>query len=367
MSLLQSFIITSGIEILACTETWLSPYVFNEEFLPPGYSVFRHDRDGRGGGVLLAIRNHIPCFELSSPKDLELVTVNIGLVHQVTLCVLYRPPNASHDYNVSLSNYLNCLAMSPGRIVILGDFNVPDIDWDTLSGDSPFSLYLCDFVFNNNFTQLVHSLTHIKGDILDLVLSSDCFLINCISISKSMPLSSDHYAVFFRLCCSSPRYSRTSLNRPVYNYAKADWEGLVDYLLEFDFSQCFSDSDIDTVWSCFKDILLSSVERFIPRVKKRSLSYHSVPWLRGDLQHNLNQIRTLRRRYARNPTDHIKMKLANEEAEFTTAFCDAKSKYEERLVKEHGHDQSKIYRYVRHISKSREIPESLSIWSRECF
>ena len=104
--------------------------------------MFRRDRDGRGGGVLLAVKNHIPCSELSTPEDLELVTVKVGLVHQ---CVLYRPPNASHEYDVSLINYINCLAMSPGHIVILGDLNVPDIDWD-LSGISPFSKCLYDLI-----------------------------------------------------------------------------------------------------------------------------------------------------------------------------------------------------------------------------
>lgn len=170
-------------------------------------------------------------------------------------------------------------------------------------------------------------------------------------MSKSTPLNSDHYAVFFHLYCSSPSYSRTSLNR--HNYAKADWEGLVDYLLDLDFNQCFSDSDIDSSWSCFKDILLSSIERFIPRVKRRSLAQRRQP--KSD------------RRYTRNPTDHIKMKLANGEAAFTTAFCDAKYHYEERLVREHGHDQSKIYRYVHHISKSREIPENLQFGLENAF
>ena len=51
----QSLVFSSGVSIVACTETWLSPYVFDHEILLPSFTIFGKDGDVRGGGVLLAI------------------------------------------------------------------------------------------------------------------------------------------------------------------------------------------------------------------------------------------------------------------------------------------------------------------------
>ena len=68
----QSLVFSS---IVTCTETWLSPYVFDHEILLPSFTIFRKDRDGRGGGVLLAIKNFIPCSLLHFPDHLEVLSV----------------------------------------------------------------------------------------------------------------------------------------------------------------------------------------------------------------------------------------------------------------------------------------------------
>ena len=71
----QSLVFSSGISIVACTKTWLSSYVFDHGILSPSFTIFRKDRDRRGGGVLLAIKNFIPCSLLHSPDHVEVVSV----------------------------------------------------------------------------------------------------------------------------------------------------------------------------------------------------------------------------------------------------------------------------------------------------
>ena len=48
------------------------------------------------------------------------------------------------------------LVSSYGNVILLGDFNVPDIDWDTLTGVSLFSKSLCNIVFHDNLSQFTH-------------------------------------------------------------------------------------------------------------------------------------------------------------------------------------------------------------------
>ena len=42
-------------------------------------------------------------------------------------------------------------------VIAIGDYNLPGIDWETLSGDSPVSNTFCDLVFDLNLTQLMGS------------------------------------------------------------------------------------------------------------------------------------------------------------------------------------------------------------------
>lgn len=54
---------------------------------------------------------------------------------------------------------------------MLSDFNLPDIDWNTMSGVSVISNQFCDFVFDNGLCQLINGPTHIHGNTLDLLFN----------------------------------------------------------------------------------------------------------------------------------------------------------------------------------------------------
>ena len=54
------------------------------------------------------------------------------------------------------------------NILIIGDFNRPDINWSLLSGSTIMSNLFCDFVFDCDLTQLVTVPTHNRGNCIDL-------------------------------------------------------------------------------------------------------------------------------------------------------------------------------------------------------
>ena len=119
------------------TETWLSDCIFDNEILPCNYTLFRKDRPSRGGGVLIAVNNNISCQRLNSPDDLEIICIKLNLKDQITVCVTYVPPNSTTTYYDNLFSFLYNLLNDSGKLIVLGGFNFPDIDWDTLSGHSP--------------------------------------------------------------------------------------------------------------------------------------------------------------------------------------------------------------------------------------
>lgn len=118
----------------------------------------------------MAVKDSIPSKQLFSPSNLEVVTICLESRKPITLCSVYCAPNSGADYQLMLIEYLHGLVESCGAVIIMGDFNVPDINWSSLCGSSTFSNALGDFIFENNLSQLVLEQTHIKG--MDLVITN---------------------------------------------------------------------------------------------------------------------------------------------------------------------------------------------------
>ena len=295
LSKFQSFVYSNPIDVYCITESWLSNSIFDNEILPSGYSIFCKNRGSRGGGILVAVADSIPTKLIPSPPNLQARTIMISYSNrQILLCCVYIPPNPDAHYFHSYVSYLSNLATSYESIIFLGDFNLPDIIWSSLSCSSSNSNLLCDFIFQHNLSQLIESPTHIQGNTLDLVLTNNLELVSDISIHPhlSHTLTSDHFIISFTV---TP-FSLPSLrNEPIYvfDYPKADLLGLCDYLLSSDLSLCLSTNDIELVWSTLKNFIYLAMDLFIPKIRLRS---HQRPkWITPTLQHDVNCFRTLKR------------------------------------------------------------------------
>ena len=48
--------------------------------------IYRKDRQSRGGGVLLAVRDTLASTEIPSPPDLEVLAIELKSTHTFSLC-----------------------------------------------------------------------------------------------------------------------------------------------------------------------------------------------------------------------------------------------------------------------------------------
>ena len=102
---------------------------------------FRYNRPTRGGSVFLAVHLSLSCYKLSTPSHLEIVSVVVGTESPIIMCVVYIPPNSSYELYLQVFQYLESIISQP-RTIIVGDFNLPNINWSNLSGHSPQSTAL---------------------------------------------------------------------------------------------------------------------------------------------------------------------------------------------------------------------------------
>ncbi len=192
----QSFVYSKNVDIICVTESWLYDSIQDSEILPVNYTVYRNDRGARGGGVLVAVKNSIPSTLIHKSVSLELLTVEISLTPKVQLVCLYVPPNCPTDYQQIFLHYTsNLRTTSESSTFILGDFNAPDINWNTLHASSSFSHELCNTF--QDYSQLIDFPTHIKGNTLDIILTNVPQRTINICVSDSSLLKSDHYIILF--------------------------------------------------------------------------------------------------------------------------------------------------------------------------
>ena len=176
--------------IIALTETHLDNSISDSEILPNNYLVFRRDRksNGRhGGGVLIAVRNHIkaiPRESLQSESEFIFIDILVSNNHKITFGVFYRPPNNETKPLEDLQSALQEIPLK-NDLILVGDFNLSAFDWENtcaLINSANYTLLL-DIVHDNFLTQLVNSPTR-EENILDLVLVSAPDIVDSLIVAE---------------------------------------------------------------------------------------------------------------------------------------------------------------------------------------
>lgn len=116
------------------TETKLDDSFPSAQFFIEGFSApYRLDRNKRGGGVLIYVREDISSKQLSKhtfKHDIEGIFLELNL-NKYKLLVLgtYHPPNQDNQYYLdNISNSLDLYLRDYDRFMLIGDFNILDSD-----------------------------------------------------------------------------------------------------------------------------------------------------------------------------------------------------------------------------------------------
>ena len=115
-------------DIICIVETWLSSDILDSEVTLPGYQVHRLDRNRHGGGILVYVKDSFVSNSLSSPDNLELLTLSIANdINKVCLSLFYRPPHSPSDVFQDLFLYLQSFDTSQSwvqRVIYVTKINI---------------------------------------------------------------------------------------------------------------------------------------------------------------------------------------------------------------------------------------------------
>lgn len=171
----------------------------------------------------------------------------------ITLGGVYRPPNAPPEYLEALYHYLLQNTNSRSNILITGDFNLPGINWSSLSHDGKDSknaepLLLTAFTFSLN--QLVSEATRISSSssVIDLAFVSSSLSDCSVSVKDGM---SDHKLLVLACPISGSRSPVKPSDTFIRDYMHADDDAVLSDI-ESLFPYFSEIRDINELWSRFK-------------------------------------------------------------------------------------------------------------------
>ena len=308
--LLECVIGEDKIDIVFITESHLSDNIPSHEIFGPNFSVFRRDRNREGGGVLIAAKNSLPIsrrIDLENECELLWCEVIHPGAYLILLGVFYRKPNFTLDDLEFLSDSLHCIRRKHknAKIVLTGDFNVPEIDWYeyTYKNGTARAKRLLDMVSDFFLTQHVMDITrYISNSVLDLVFSSDPYHVRDLQVKPGI---SDHERVVFTLS-TSMKIVNQSKHR-IYDYKNTDMDLLYNSLSSVLWPNVKDALCINTAWEQWKQVFFAVVDDIVPS-RYVSSSKHKLPWINSYHKRLIRKQNRLHRKVKQNNTEFVKKK-----------------------------------------------------------
>ncbi|XP_063917329.1 uncharacterized protein LOC135133030 [Zophobas morio] len=346
---------STSYDLLALTETWLSPDISDNELFSNDYIVFRKDRSfetlkcTKGGGVVLAIKNKFKC----SPIDLTHITSIIPLIDilgvkvnisqkNFYIFVVYIPPSISFDVYEQFFTILNEFDLCHNEnVLLIGDFNTPYFNTEL---PDRFKTTLNNFKDFHNFTQY-NSILNSHNRILDLIFSDFQIIVN-----KSN--DSHHPALDFEFVSNHSNYELFEMNDhyEVFNFKKANFSVMYQMLVSTDWSFLNEQADVNTACSLFYEKLNDVFDTTVPKMRYKNHRYNYPPWYNKEIIQCIRMKFALHKKYKKFRSTYYYNLFKDCRSRCKSRIAEAYKRYMSDIEYSISKDPKKFWSYV-HMKK----------------
>ena len=362
-------------DIIILNDTWLKSTIDDNEIIPCNlYKIFRCDRSTtshpidpdnpkryrrNGGGVLIAIKlsllissNIINIKYIAEFLAIELILEDKS---KIIVATCYRVGTLGIENYRSISDIIRLLLRKKRvkKFFLIGDFNLNKANWLlNTSTNSVEQAFLDEFV-QAGLVQLINEPTHIKGNILDILLTNSEHFMNDITVTNGNGLcKSDHYSIKFKVNLKVDRKKATKIK--VFNFKRANWDLLNRDISHVDWNSILNNSNPDNVWTNFKSTLTHLMDLHIPKITIKSK--FKPPWFDAECYEKCREKERLHTKFKRS-------KALNDEIKFATCRREFKSLMRKKIrdnlycTDDNNIITKKFWAHVKNTSKSCRIPE----------
>ena len=343
------------------------------------FEVFREDRStGSGGGSAIYVRKDLKAEKLNWFENTETIALKVQLPSmELYVICLYRSPSLkSVEENEKL---LSQIAQIPTdcekNIVVVGDLNLPNVDWKQgiVSGpentkDKNLALqreYLDLFIAKGFSWFIEDKITRIRkvGDnlqqsTLDQVLSNNENLV--CNVETHAPLGkSDHLSLEVELNINVNHEFMSSKRK---NWFKVDKDFVHSHAENIDWSYSSNANNVDSMWSELHQKMLSISEK-VPEIKmktnKRGDILEKLPWDTSRLVRKRKEKDRAWKAFDDNPYMNTFQTALYKQNEYASTELKEKLKYEKKIVGNLKTNTKPFFRYLKSKNKLRKTVKEL--------
>ena len=325
--------------IICITETWLHSDIPDFFLSLVEYSIYRKDRDTKGGGVCIAILNSIintPIQTTIGTSEIVAVDVLISSIKLRVLCAYLAPCNSSSPQD--FLSALEGLIKTNSNFIILGDFNLPDVNWnlDLFPDKQGYDIFHDFFINNQPIFQLIHFPTR-GSNILDLAFTNNEKLFTVLDALPPIS-SSDHSTIKIDIIINKSSPCKELIS----DFRNADYTTILSDLSSFNFEFLHDDSlSISQKWTLFETVIRSMIAKYVPR---RLISKRRLLWINSNLTTLYRKCKNLKQRSSLKPALCSKFKEARRRLRKEVRLRKAKSHYEDRILM--GNNAKNFFRCI---------------------
>jgi hypothetical protein len=231
----------------------------------------------------------------------------------------------------------------PVNSVLVGDSNLPGLDWEKGEARGAGADEVLEACNEKFLEQLVNFPTHLKGNILHLILTNvpERF----VEISNAGRLgTSDHNMILAEFAIGKQREEAVSM---VSNWWKADWEAMRQDLSGESW-EGLDQKSASEAWKQFRDKIDDLVEKHIP-MKPRGWPGR-LPWMTREI---LRAVRRKRRIWEKEEGRNISQQYKDTERKVRNLIRNAKRNPERKLATEKNGNSKPFYAYLTAKTKNR--------------
>lgn len=357
---LVSYAIAEDLDIICITEAWINELFYGDslhEYEIDGYSFYLYQRRLKmGGGVALYVRSNIQSVlrtDCKSNQDVESVWVDLFTqTKSYKIGAFYRPPDQSQELDVEMVKEIETACCDKGKdIVIMGDFNFPDIHWDPLCNTDHRSSVFVNCILDNFLSQMVHEPTR-HAALLDLILTNEESLVDEVKVDENLGVS-DHNIIRFNLnVLSEPRLQTNNVK--VLDFRSGNFNNFRDMLNEIDWDKEFEDLNCYMMWKCFKKILMN-IQSACFRDKPIRKANRKPVWWNREISEKIKVKHRCFKAFKDSSREEDLVSYRNSRNELNQVIRRAKRVSEISLARNSNKDPKTFFRFYKFKNKNRTI------------
>ena len=192
------------------------------------------------------------------------------------------------------------------------------------------------------------------GNILDLVLTNDEFLVDDILVDPNA-FDSDHHPLTFKLHVTKTRPRNTQLK--VHCHRSGDFNGLRETLRTQPWDLVTSDTSIDTSLDKFQDMLFCAIHHHISQrtLKRRS----RPPWIDNEIMKLIRKKKKLWKRLKTNGSADLFLKFKDLRRKTKKLINSSYQQYLQSLSGKLQENPKHFWAFYSIKSKTKRIPETV--------